>query len=48
MEIPPDFDYADAKPKVHLDHIHRAAGDTDIYFVANPRNAFADANARFA
>jgi len=32
MGVPPDF-----TSKHHLNYIHRAAGDTDIYFVANPQ-----------
>ena len=32
MGVPPDF-----QCKARLNHIHRALGETDIYFVANPR-----------
>jgi hypothetical protein len=32
MGVPPDF-----KSKARLNYIHRVAGDTDIYFVANPQ-----------
>ncbi len=47
MGIPPDFEYANPKGNLHLDFIHRAAGDADIYFVANQRDAFAEAECTF-
>jgi hypothetical protein len=54
-DIKPDFDYRkrsnpathDAQPAPALDYIHRATGDTDIYFVASPTNCWEEADCTF-
>ena len=47
MGVPPDFEYANPKGTIRLDFIHRAAGDAEIYFVSNQRDAFAEAECTF-
>jgi hypothetical protein len=53
--VQPDFDYTlrpqpsahDSQPSTVLDYIHRAAGDADIYFVANRLDRWEEADCTF-
>jgi hypothetical protein len=53
--VKPDFDYSlrsqasahEARPSIVLDYIHRAAGDVEIYFVANRSDRWQEAVCTF-
>jgi len=46
MQVPRDFDYS-GRLGADMPWIHRRAGDTDIYFVANRTDGAEDVEARF-
>lgn len=45
--IQPDFEATGSPSASALDYLHRRAGDTDIYLVANPSNHWVDASCAF-
>jgi hypothetical protein len=45
--IQPDFEATGSPSASALDYLHRRDGNTDIYFVANPSNNWADASCAF-
>ena len=45
--VKPDFSYADAQPDAFLEWIHRSAGGTEIYFIANRTNRAERASCTF-
>jgi len=47
MDLPPDFVYSGPKGEPKLRYIHRAIGDADFYFVANPSESPVDGLCKF-
>ncbi|MBI5388458.1 MAG: discoidin domain-containing protein [Verrucomicrobia bacterium] len=45
--VKPDFEFSGGDAQTALDYIHRRAGDTEIYFVANRSNRWEDARCTF-
>jgi hypothetical protein len=45
--VKPDFAVAGVQPDAMIDYIHRTAGDTEIYFVANRSNRWENAHCSF-
>jgi hypothetical protein len=47
MQVQPDFEYSKAQPDTHLEFVHRALADGDIYFVDNRGDRAEQTNAIF-
>jgi hypothetical protein len=47
MKVPKDFEFGGGRPGVELSWLHRRAGETDIYYVANLTDERQDLEARF-
>lgn len=47
LDVPPDFQLAEAPADARISYIHRRVGDSDVYFVANARPRVETIRARF-